>query len=142
MRAADVLPTDEPTPTDVETPTAHSQTTTNHHPANPLWDALVATFGYEPKTKPERSKWGAIVKHLKEAHASSDDVRRAKANYDAGVALGVYTWSLTPNALDTHLGELLKSPRASPMKNGHRLVTAATASRPILTADDAMPEGY
>lgn len=40
----------------------------------------------------------------------------------------------------THPANDLTSTRASPMRNGHRPVTAATASRPILTADDVYPD--
>lgn len=118
-------------------------------PRNEWWDALVEVFGYEPLTPSERSKWGKVVSDLKAAHATGADVRRAKANYDAGVASGAINWTLYPTSISSHLGELLSGATRAPTplrpranQNGHRPVTAATASRPILTADDAMPEGY
>lgn len=123
-------------------------------PVNPLWDALVEVFGYSPMTQPERNKWGKIVKNLRAAQATPADVHKAKTNYDAGVELGVYTWSLTPNALDTHLGELLQPPRA-PMPGraraspGHPSAVAAArhAARngePVAfhTADETRPVGW
>lgn len=118
-------------------------------PRNEWWDALVEVFGYEPLTPTERSKWGKVVKDIKACQATGADVRRAKANYDAGVASGAINWTLYPTSISSHLGELLSGATRAPTpsrpranQNGHRPVTAATASRPILTADDAMPEGY
>lgn len=137
-------PSQPVTDTDMVTP----PTAKRHAPINPLWDALVAVFGYEPRSTGERSKWGKIVKHLKDAKATPEDVRRAKANYDAGVASGVYRWSLTPNALDNHLGELLSGAPRAPTPSQPRgyqpvgAAAAAMASRPIRTVDDAVPEGY
>jgi hypothetical protein len=134
--SADALSTAKPRKPAKVTPIADAEP----RPRNEWWDALVDVFGYEPRTKPERSKWGKVVSDLKAAQATGADIRRAKANYDAGVASGAINWTLYPTSLSSHLGELLKSPRASPHHNGHRPVTAATASRPILTADDVYPD--
>lgn len=82
---------------------------------NPLWDALVEEFGYEPGTPKERSKWGEVVKNLKAVQATAGDVHERCAHHRAGVAAGVLHWTLTPNALVTHWGELSKPPTAAPV---------------------------
>lgn len=113
-------------------------------PRNEWWDALVAIFDYEPRTPAERSRWGRAVKDIRAAQATGADLHRAKTHYDAAVASGAINWTLTPNALASHLGELLSDPASSfkPGGNGHAnqristhgrggvAVHAATASTP------------
>lgn len=78
---------------------------------NPIWDTLVELFEQEPETKQERSNWGKIVKDLTEAGATADEMRRRASNHAAGVLNKSISWPLTPNALNTHWGELARAPR-------------------------------
>ncbi len=121
-------------------PLTRTRTRVNSH-----WDTLVDIFGYEPRTDSERNKWGKAVKEFKDGKATPEDMLAAKANYDRGVADGTITWTLTPLALASHLGELLQGPRPLPRasQNG-RAHTAHTERQQTYTktGEDTAPEGW
>jgi hypothetical protein len=69
--------------------------------ASPLYAALAAVLGYEPKTRPERRTWRRGIGTLADAGATPDLIREAADAWPE-------TWeALTLNALARHFGALL-----------------------------------
>jgi len=75
-------------------------------PVNPLWDALVEGIGITPTTTNERSKYGKVVRELRDLGATPEEIRRRCANY-------MQHWpavDLTPTALLEHWSRMDKPP--------------------------------
>lgn len=84
--------------------------------ANPHWDALVSGIGVAPTTSQERSRYGKVVRELRDLGATPDDILARCANYRA-------RWpemDLTPEALVNHWSRMEHPPppRAGPNGNG------------------------
>ena len=69
-------------------------------PRDPIWEGLVTVLGTEPGTKAERGRWNGVVKELREAGATEDDIAARAREYRR-------RWpdvALTPNALCANWG--------------------------------------
>jgi hypothetical protein len=69
---------------------------------DPIWDALVAAFGYTPITRSERGKWNRAAKDLRDAAIDPADIAKRVAEYRR-------RWpgiNCNPLALAAHWGEL------------------------------------
>jgi hypothetical protein len=69
---------------------------------DPIWDALVAAFGYTPITRSERGKWNRAAKDLRDANVDPADIPKRVAEYRR-------RWpgiNCNPLALAAHWGEL------------------------------------
>lgn len=92
----------------------------SHTPTpNLLWDALVEVMGYTPTTPREKSNWGGVIRQLKAANATPQDVRRRGAHYRERYRFDRdgKPIALTVNALLNHWSELaIEPPKPT---NGH-----------------------
>lgn len=63
--------------------------------ANPIWDVL-AEHWPAPRTKSERAMWGKVVKELRDAEATADEVHRAcryvRSRFDNPSVMAIPKW--------------------------------------------------
>jgi len=67
-------------------------------PADPIWDAVVETFGLHPVTIGDKKRMGKIVRDLKRRGATADEIKRRHGRYKQEWP----TMACTPEALDKH----------------------------------------
>lgn len=76
------------------------------HRPNPLWDALVEGVGITPTTTAERSKYGKVVRELRDMEATPEEVVRRCEHY----RMHWPTIDLTVNALLEHWSRMEHPP--------------------------------